>query len=76
LISAALSSAAIGLSVWGLRPNYFMLSISALAATLVYTGASWMLIFDQRERQAILKSLRPQKQLSGDQTACVTAAVP
>jgi O-antigen/teichoic acid export membrane protein len=75
-ISAALSSAAIGLSVWGLRPNYFMLSISALAATLVYTGASWMLIFDQRERQAILKSLRPQKQLSGDQTACVTAAVP
>jgi O-antigen/teichoic acid export membrane protein len=44
----------LALVLWGLQPNYLLLSSSALAATIIYAIGSWRLIFDSSEREQLL----------------------
>lgn len=76
LISALASGLAIALSSWGLRPNYFLLLISALFATAVYAALSWKFILSQRERQLLLGAVQRRKKLTENDLAPIEASIP
>ncbi len=53
-----LAAVAIAVSAWGLRPNYFLLTSSAVFATAIYAAGSWFAVFNHEERQRFLAALR------------------
>jgi O-antigen/teichoic acid export membrane protein len=55
---ACLAALAIAVSVWGLRPNYFWMTSSAVFATAVYAAGSWFAVFNHEERQWFLAAIR------------------
>jgi O-antigen/teichoic acid export membrane protein len=49
-----LMGAVIVIASWGLRPTYPLLASSAICATTVYAVGSYLLVFNQREREQLL----------------------
>ncbi len=70
---ACLASAAIAITAWGLRPNYFWLVTSAICATGIYAGGSWLVVFNRNERNLLLGALR--KNANPKQTELATVGI-
>jgi O-antigen/teichoic acid export membrane protein len=49
-----LMSVVIAITAWGLRPSYPWLVSSAVCATAIYAGGSWLVVFNRREREQLL----------------------
>jgi O-antigen/teichoic acid export membrane protein len=58
----SLMVAAIGLTAWGLRPNYGSLFASSICATVLYVVGSWLLVFNQGERRKFLGALMARQE--------------
>jgi O-antigen/teichoic acid export membrane protein len=70
---AGVASAAIVMVAWGLKPTYFWLVTSAICATGLYAGGSWLFVFNRRERQQLLGALRGQGNKNLAETAAAAA---
>lgn len=64
LYSTCLMGGATALVWWGLRPSYPMLVLSAVCATVVYAVGSWLLVFNQRERQLFVTAITNRERRS------------
>jgi O-antigen/teichoic acid export membrane protein len=71
---ACVASAAIGVVAWGLKPNYLWLVASAVGATAAYAAGSWLVVFNQQDREWLLGALRGQKKREAVEPVSVAAA--
>jgi O-antigen/teichoic acid export membrane protein len=62
------TAVAITISAWGLRPNYALMTGSAILATVAYTIACWMFIFNPSERTQLWRAIahRRQQEIEAD----------
>ena len=74
LRSACVATAAIATVAWFLKPNYFWLVASAICASGIYAAGSWLLVFNKRERDQLLRALRGNKNLKNIEAVTVAAA--
>ncbi len=51
LYCGLLMGTAVGISAWGLHPNYLSLTSSTVCATVIYAIGSWRLVFNSSERE-------------------------
>jgi O-antigen/teichoic acid export membrane protein len=72
---SALACAAMALSAWGLKPNYFWLAASAVCASGLYAAGAWWLVFNPGERQQLLRAFRGNRALKPGVAAAVGEAV-
>lgn len=52
---SVVAAGSIAVVLWGLRPNYGWLALSAGTATVLYAGAAWLLILNGSERQQFIR---------------------
>ncbi len=71
---ACLAAAAVAMSAWGLRPNYFWLACSALSATAVYAAGSWFTVFNHEERQWFLAAIHGGRSTEPGELAAANGA--
>lgn len=57
LSCTALMGVAIAASSWGLQPSYPYLILSVLVATVIYATGSWLIVFNQSEKERLLAAI-------------------
>ena len=53
---------AIAVSAWGLRPSYPLLISSAILASILYAGGSWLFVLNPSERTKLLAAMSNRRQ--------------
>ena len=71
--SIFLTGIAIAVSAWGLRPSYPLLIGSAILASTVYAGGSWLFILNPDERAKLLAAIANRRQYSVASAAGIAA---
>lgn len=69
LYCVLLMGTAMATAAWGLRPSYPLLIGSAICATVIYAAGSWLLIFNNDERERLLGAFRNRSQKGLEQAA-------
>jgi O-antigen/teichoic acid export membrane protein len=66
---SVMTSAAIVLAAWGLRPSYPWLVTSAICAMAIYAAGSWLVVFTGSERKQVLAAITNRSQTYVEETA-------
>jgi O-antigen/teichoic acid export membrane protein len=62
LYCGCLMGGSMAIMAWGLRPSYPFLIGSAICATVIYAAGSWLLVFNNGEREQLLAAIRNRGQ--------------